>query len=71
MTAADEGFKEVRRAVKEFYRDIGYSSATTATLSNEARADLVFSAPPPPYEEGPRPLRLLSLGSSFSELSTH
>ncbi|KAH6902475.1 acyl transferase/acyl hydrolase/lysophospholipase [Coprinopsis sp. MPI-PUGE-AT-0042] len=61
MTAADEGLSEVRRAMKDFYQNIGYSSTTMATLSNEARADLVFAAPPPPYEEGPRPLRLLSL----------
>lgn len=49
--------------MKEFYNELGYTSATMATLSNEARADVIF-APPPSYEEC-RPLRLLSCGSSF------
>ncbi|KAH6893795.1 acyl transferase/acyl hydrolase/lysophospholipase [Coprinopsis sp. MPI-PUGE-AT-0042] len=75
MTVADDELKEAQRAMEKLYKEIGYSSTTTATLSNETRADLVFpppppykdpradsapSAPPPPYK-GSRPLRLLSL----------
>ena len=50
--------------MKEFYNELGYTSATLASLSNEARADVIL-APPPTYEESiSRPLRLLSCGSS-------
>ncbi|KAJ3537702.1 hypothetical protein NMY22_g5481 [Coprinellus aureogranulatus] len=58
VTDTDEGLAEVRQAMTEFYSELGYTSATLATLSNEARADMIF-APPPSYEES-RPLRLLS-----------
>uniref|UniRef100_A0A0W0FFI5 PNPLA domain-containing protein n=1 Tax=Moniliophthora roreri TaxID=221103 RepID=A0A0W0FFI5_MONRR len=70
VTAANDGLREIQKAIHQFYKDITpadqpvYSSATTAALANEARADLILAAgPPPPYpdEEPSRPLRLLSL----------
>lgn len=65
VTQCNDGSAEMQKAIEAFYTNIGFTSATTAALSNETRADLIL-APPPAYQEAEkRPLRLLSLGASF------
>ncbi|TEB33373.1 hypothetical protein FA13DRAFT_1627020, partial [Coprinellus micaceus] len=61
---SNDGNAEMQMAIEvggRFYTNIGFTSATTAALSNETRADLIL-APPPAYQEAEkRPLPLLSL----------
>ncbi|PPQ65918.1 hypothetical protein CVT24_011251 [Panaeolus cyanescens] len=59
VTGTLKALSEIRASAQKHYEKVGVTSATIATLSNEARADIVLEAPP--AYQGPRVLRLLCL----------
>ena len=68
VTDTEEGLAKAQKAMEKLYGELNYTSVTIAALSNEARADIVFSPTPAYSEVKSRPLRLLSCGTHSTPL---